>query len=451
MTKRRPLQNVVIGQLGPASLWCRIQGNSLKVFLICLGGYSLVRVTEGLYFYVNSSIAHDFGVTQKTLGVVISVSAAIGILVSIICGTLADVIGRKRMFGVTIIGSGIFVGLQSLAPSLLVMTILRSLAHGFISAMSPIKTTIVTEVAPARYRGILTGFLQAGSPIGAGIAGAIAVFVIDPFDWRWGFACAVLIIPPGLILWRMLGKTAKSQQLPDLATSATAKSGIRERICELYGMKYQRIAVICTAAAFMYGGAVAGSFFFWKPYLEQVKQLAPTEASTVIAVGWGVSIAGFILVSVIGEFMLPRRDTFVAGIVCGTVALLTLVWWADGYMAVMVCYSVMSLFLLGVLTVFGTLINESFPASIRATASTLIASSGIDAGFIVFPIVTTRVAEDWLGWDLMLSTFIAIPFLTAAGLFLLLPRVSSGLELEQVVQAMHPNSSQTPSITRTEN
>jgi hypothetical protein len=130
------------------------------VFLIALGGYTLVRVIDGPYFYVNSSIADDFGVTQKALAVVISVSAAIGIVVSIICGSLADLIGRKRMFGVTIIGSGVFIGLQSLAPSLLILTFLRSLAHGFISAMSPIKTTIVTGTAPAHYRGVLRLFLK---------------------------------------------------------------------------------------------------------------------------------------------------------------------------------------------------------------------------------------------------------------------------------------------------
>jgi len=40
---------------------------------------------------------------------------------------------------------------------------------------------------------------------------------------------------------------------------------------------------------------------------------------------------------------------------------------------------------------------------------------------------------------MMFSTFVAIPFVVAAGLFLLLPRVRSGLELEQVAQQMHNN------------
>ena len=429
-------------RLSPGSLWRQIQGNPLKVFLICLGGYSLVRIVEGLYFYVNPSIAADFDVTQKALGVVISVSAAIGILISIVCGTLADVIGRRRMFGVTIIGSGIFVGLQSLAPSLLVMTLLRAVAHGFISAMSPIKTTIVAEAAPARYRGILTGFLQAGSPIGAGVAGAIAIVAIDPYGWRWGFIFALLIIPPGLILWRMLGETGRFQALERSTAASFPRFDVWWRIRELYGSRYRRTAVICTAASIMFGGGVAGSIFFWKPYFEQVKQLAPTMASTVISLGFWVSIAGYFLASVIGEFLLPRRDTFALWMVFGTTALLALIWWADDYMAILVCYSIMSFFILGAIAVFGTLINESFPTHIRLTASTITASSGLDVGIIVFPIVTTQVAEDWLGWDLMFSTFVAIPFLAAAGLFLLLPRVRSGLELEQVAQQMHANNNE---------
>ena len=97
----------------------------------------------------------------------------------------------------------------------------------------------------------------------------------------------------------------------------------------------------------------------------------------------------------------------------------------------------MTFFILGVLSIFGTLINESFPTHIRATTSTMAASSGLDAGFIVFPVISTIAAEDWIGWNGMFSTFVGIPHLVAAGLFLLLPRVRSGLEIEDVAQAMH--------------
>ncbi len=421
----------------PATDWSQLKGHPLKFFLICLGGYTLVRIAEGLYFYVNSSIAADFDVTQKALGVVISASAVIGIVVSIICGSLADVIGRKRMFGVTIIGTGLFIALQSFSPSLFVMTILRGLSHGFWSSMSPIKTTIVTEASPARFRGILTGLLQVGSPIGAGMAGFIAVYAIDPYGWRWGFASALLIIPPGLILWRMLSESRRFEEQRGPSVDLTKRNNILDRIRELYSGKYRRNAIICTAAAFMLGGGIAGSVYFCKPYFETVKGLTPVEASTVIAVGWWVSISGFVLASVVGEFLLPRRDTFAGGMIFGTASLLGLVWWADGYYTIMLFYVLMSFFILGVLSVFGTLINESFPTQIRATASTVCASSGIDAGVIVFPIITTIAAEDWLGWNMMFSTFVAIPFLAAAGLFLLLPRIKSGLEVEEVAAAMH--------------
>ena len=423
---------------GLVSALSQLKGAPLKIFLISLGGYTLVRIAEGLYFYVNQSIAVDFGVTQQAMGVVISASAVIGIFVSIICGSLADVIGRKKMFGVTIIGTGVFIGLQSLSPSLVAMTILRGLSHGFWSSMSPIKTTIVTEASPARFRGILTGFLQAGSPIGASVAGLIAVNVIQPFGWRWGFSTAFLIILPGLILWWMLGESKRfqQQQAPN-AKLPKAKNNIFHRIRELYGGRYRRNAVICTSAAFMLGGGLAGSIFFWQPYFETVKGLTGVEASTIIGIGWGVSISGFMLASVIGEFVLPRRDTFVAGMFCGVASLLGLVWLAEGYYPVMIFYVLVNFFILGVLTVFGTLINESFPTHIRSTASTVCASSGLDAGVIVFPIITTTVAETWLGWNMMFSTFVAIPFLIAGLLFLLLPRIKSGLEVEEVAEAMH--------------
>jgi len=427
----------------PVQGWRTLLGNPLKVFLIALAGFTLVRMAEGLYSYANSSIADEFGVTQKALGVVISLSAVIGIFVSIICGTLADVIGRKRMFGVTILGSSIFIALQSLAPSLWLITILRGIAHGFLSALSPIKTTLVSEIAPARYRGILTGFLQAGSPLGTAIAGFVAVLVIDQFGWRWGFVSALLLIPPGLALWWMLGENgrlstqAASQVGSDAAVPSSKTAKIWQQITEFYGGRYRRNAIICTAAAFLVGGSLASSVFFWKPYFETTKGLTPVQASTVIAIGYWISVCGFLLSAVVGEFLLSRRDTFITGMCVGAVALLSLVWWANGFYPILVCYSLTTFFTLGVLSVFGTLINESFPAHIRATASTMAASSGLDAGFIVFPIITTTVAVDWWGWNSMFSVFVAMPLLLAAFLFSRLPRVKSGLELDEVVNSMH--------------
>jgi len=118
----------------------------------------------------------------------------------------------------------------------------------------------------------------------------------------------------------------------------------------------------------------------------------------------------------------------------GVATLLSTVWLAQTYLALAVCFALMGVFLFGAVTVFATLIAESFPTRIRATGATVVASTGLDLGFIVFPVLTSTAAEDWMGWNLMFSTLIAIPYLMAAGLFLLLPRIKSGLEVEEVVK-----------------
>lgn len=61
----------------------------------------------------------------------------------------------------------------------------------------PVVTTVVAEEAPARRRGLIMGFVQAGYPLGAATAGTLAAVLLPSSGWRPLFLIAfapVLIV-----------------------------------------------------------------------------------------------------------------------------------------------------------------------------------------------------------------------------------------------------------------
>ncbi|MBI4469000.1 MAG: MFS transporter [Acidobacteria bacterium] len=415
--------------------WVEVRGYPFHVFLICLAGYTLARTDEALFSYVIPSILRDFGISLKAIGWVLSASFALSSVGVLAIGMLTDVLGRKKMFQSTLVGTAIFVTLHALAPNIVVLTLLRGLGFTFSNAMSPVKTIIVTEVSPARYRGVLTGFLQAGYPLGWFFASLIASLVLDrlQLSWRWVFVPAILAAPAAFIFGRYLKETARFERSRAEQRGSDAKpQAWYRRLAELFQPRYRRVTIVGFLASFMFGGAYGGSAFYFPTYFETVKQITPEQAKLIVGIGFGIGALGYVAAAIVGEFYLTRRNTFVIWVLLGTIALVGLIWWSRTFAEIFLCYTLMTVFVYGAITVLGTLVAESFPTRVRTTGAAFTASTGIQLGLAIFPALVSKAIQDWLGWQWALTLLVAGSFFVAALLFLLLPRVKSGLEVEEI-------------------
>ena len=105
-------------------------------------------------------------------------------------GLLADRIGRRQVFAVTLLVYGLATGAAALAGSVAALLVFRFVIGLGLGAELPVASTLVSEFAPARIRGRVVVVLEAFWAIGWLLAALIGYFVIPLSDdgWRWALA-----------------------------------------------------------------------------------------------------------------------------------------------------------------------------------------------------------------------------------------------------------------------
>jgi putative MFS transporter len=109
-------------------------------------------------------------------------------------GLMADRIGRRQVFAVTLLVYGLATGAAALSWSVAAVLVFRFVIGLGLGAELPVAATLVSEFAPARIRGRVVVVLEAFWAIGWLLAALIGYFVIPLSDdgWRWALALGAL-------------------------------------------------------------------------------------------------------------------------------------------------------------------------------------------------------------------------------------------------------------------
>jgi putative MFS transporter len=109
-------------------------------------------------------------------------------------GLLADRIGRRQVFSITLLVYGIATGASALVGGIAALLALRFVVGLGLGAELPVASTYVSEFAPARIRGRIIVFLEAFWAVGWTAAALIGYFVVPASDngWRWAFAIGAI-------------------------------------------------------------------------------------------------------------------------------------------------------------------------------------------------------------------------------------------------------------------
>jgi putative MFS transporter len=153
-------------------------------------GWALDAMDVGLISFVMAALAVQWKLDTTTLawiGSIGFVGMAIGASIG---GLLADRIGRRQVFAVTLLIYGLATGAAALSWSVAALLVFRFLIGLGLGAELPVAATLVSEFAPAKIRGRVVVLLEAFWAVGWVVAALIGYFVIptSPNGWRWALA-----------------------------------------------------------------------------------------------------------------------------------------------------------------------------------------------------------------------------------------------------------------------
>jgi MFS transporter, putative metabolite:H+ symporter len=386
-------------------------------------GWALDAMDVGLISFVMAALAVQWQLSPTELSWIGSIGFAGMALGATLGGLLADRIGRRQVFAVTLLVFGLATGAAALSWSVGALLVFRFLIGLGLGAELPVASTLVSEFAPARVRGRVVVLLEAFWAVGWTLAALIGYFVVPRSDagWRWALALGALPalyavavrrgLPESVRFLELRGRVAEAEaavrRFEDAAGVAPVPSpppepttppgplalwaaGTRVRTAALWTVWF--------SINFAYYGA-----FIWLPTL-----LVANGFSLVRSFGYTLVITlaqlpGYAAAAFLIEAWGRRATlaTFLAGSALGAALFAA----ADGGTAVLVTGMVLSFFNLGAWGALYAVTPEVYPTALRATGAGAAAGFGrlasIAAPLCVPPLLTAG------GTGLVFGTFAA--------------------------------------------
>ncbi|WP_434811184.1 MFS transporter [Microbacterium sp. bgisy189] len=384
-------------------------GGHLRVLTGSGIGWALDAMDVGLISFIIAALVSEWSLTGEQASWIASagfVGMAVGASLG---GLLADRLGRRSVFAITLLVYGVATGASALVGGLVALLVLRFLVGLGLGAELPVASTYVSEFAPARMRGRLIVILEAFWAVGWTAAALVGYFVIPNVSegWRWAFAIGALPAVYALVVrWALpesprwlerqgrhaeadaivttleqsaslTAATRRRQVIADTPPPAASSAG--QRLAALWSREFAvrtaALWIVWFCVNFAYYGA-----FIWIPTLlfQQGYDLVRTfEFTLIITLAQlpGYAVAAW-LIEVWGRRL--TLSVFLVGSAAAAIAF----GQATDQTTIIISGMALSFFNLGAWGTLYAVTPEMYPTSLRATGSGWAAGVGRIASII---------------------------------------------------------------------
>ena len=409
-------------------------------------GWALDAMDVGLISFVMAALVRqeEWGITDTEVAWVGSIGFVGMALGATLGGLLADRIGRRQVFALTLLVFGVATGAAALSWSVGALLVFRFLIGLGLGAELPVASTLVSEYAPVRVRGRVVVALEAFWAVGWTLAALIGYFVVPSSDdgWRWALALgavpavyAVVVrwgLPESVRFLELRGRTAEAEfavrrfeaaagvePVPSPPPRSAPPTRARDLWTPVLRSRTAALWTVWFCVNFSYYGA-----FIWLPTLLYNSGLELTKSFEftlwiTLAQLPGYAVAAW-LIEAWGRR--PTLATFLLGSAVGAGLFAT----AGTETSVLITGMVLSFFNLGAWGALYALTPEVYPTSLRATGAGAAAGFGRIASILAPLSVPPLIGLG--GTGLVFGTFAAFFLVGAAATFGLPERRGEALD-----------------------
>ncbi|ARK24574.1 MFS transporter [Sporosarcina sp. P37] len=366
-----------------------------KLLGIAGTGWMFDAMDVGILSFVIAALAVDWQLTSSEMGWIGSINS-IGMAVGAFgFGLLADRIGRKQVFMITLVLFSVASGLSALTTSLWAFLILRFLVGAGLGGELPVASTLVSESVSAKERGRVVVLLESFWAAGWLIAALIAYFVIPSFGWRIALIITALPAFYAIYLRRNLPDSKKFEEQGKTTQSTGQK--LKQLLAPAFRKRTIMLWIVWFAVVFSYYG-----MFLWLPSVMVLKGFSLIKSFGYVLLMTLAQLPGYFSAAWLIERM--GRKFVLATYLFGTALSALAFGNADSLFTLMVAGALLSFFNLGAWGALYAYSPEQYPTSIRATGSGTAAAVG-RVGGIFGPLLVGTLLAAGHGFGMIFAIF----------------------------------------------
>lgn len=368
----------------------RLTNNQRRIILAAILGDMLEFFDYFLIGFVVAFVAGPWKLTFGESAIVLLASGFGAIFGAIFYGWLADQIGRRKTFILTVVNFSVATGFLALTPegSWLYLAVFRFIIGFGTGGLYCVDLPLVQEFVPSSKRGMVGGIVTASVPLGI-LLGALLGATVTPYvGWRGLFAIGLV---PGLLTllirawvpesprWLIrMGRTEQARRslawaleidpadLPREAPLAQTKQ--QSRLRDLF--RYPRsVAVSFSTNLFSQIGYYG--MLLWAPML--LVQLLPVTPSRAAFLMIFVNLGGFagkVTMAILSDIIGRKASGGIVGFGAAACLMAAALWHSVFLGAVSLFWLLLiaaDMFVEGGFAIVGPYASEVWPASLRAT------------------------------------------------------------------------------------
>ncbi len=389
-----------------------------KLLRIAGVGWLFDAMDVGLLSFIIVALGQDWNLTIEQTGLipmVNSIGMAVGALVF---GIMADKIGRKRVFIITLLLFSLGSGLTAFTSTLTAFLILRFFIGMGLGGELPVASTMVSENAPIEKRGRIVVLLESFWAAGWLAAALIAYFIIPSYGWR--IVMVITAIPAFYALYLR-------SKLPDSAAFNARNQSIpiSEKLKLIWSKRHIQstimLWILWFAVVFSYYG-----MFLWLPRVMTEKGFDMITSFGYVLIMTLAQLPGYFCAA----WLIERagRKFVLVSFLLGTAISAFFFGAADEVFGLLVSGALLSFFNLGAWGALYAYTPEQYPAQIRASGVGMAASFGRIGG-IIGPMLIPYLGARGYSVQLIFSIF-CVAILVGVLAVLTLGKETKNLEID---------------------